>query len=422
MHQLAYGKRNHTRIFIRKIKYYLFRVLKEVVRRLKKPGYIRSILYYPAVADAEQCADLLNRAAWALPGHDQLKIYIPIPLAQQERNINKLTPPPDQEHFLHQDLSHFSFIEDITPGSLQADSILFHDTRNINIFKFISRIHKIHIVDKHFYSSVESRVYQDLLFDTFSPRQRERYETLSRDNFSRLLQRSRGKHKAYCFVTGPSFQQYDRFQYGDDSIKIICNSIVKNRDFLKYIGKPDLLTFADPVFHFGPSKYASRFRQYVLEVVKEYNCFVMVPYETVPLMLTHYPDLETNIIGMKQKKKCNFPSLESFHTTTSNNILLKFMLPTASALADEIYIIGADGREKGEKYFWKHNSTVQFDDLMESAFNTHPSFFRDRIYSAYYKKYCRHFENLISYGESSGKKYYSLTPSHISALKKRLAQ
>ena len=97
------------------------------------------------------------------------------------------------------------------------------------------------------------------------------------------------------------------------------------------------------------------------------------------------------------------------------------MLPVASTVADETYMIGADGRSQGEKYFWKHNPSAQFDDLMDSAFATHPSFFRDRIYSDYYNEHCRYLEGLVAYGETRGKTYYSQTPSLIPTLAKRPA-
>ena len=50
---------------------------------------------------------------------------------------------------------------------------------------------------------------------------------------------------------------------------MICNSIVKNHEFLKK-SKPKYLCFADPIFHPGPSKYAEQFRKDV-KVVQANN-------------------------------------------------------------------------------------------------------------------------------------------------------
>ena len=48
------------------------------------------------------------------------------------------------------------------------------------------------------------------------------------------------------------------FFYG--YINIICNSMVKNKSLLKHIN-PQLLVFADPVFHMSHNEYAEEFRQ-----------------------------------------------------------------------------------------------------------------------------------------------------------------
>jgi hypothetical protein len=99
-----------------------------------------------------------------------------------------------------------------------------------------------------------------------------------------------------------------------------------------------------------------------------------------------------------------------------------YMLPVASAIAEEVYVIGADGREKNEHYFWKHHETTQYGDLLSSVRDAHPSFFRDRNYNAYYEEHCRTIEELMRYGESHGVRYHSLTPSRIPALANRSRQ
>lgn len=95
------------------------------------------------------------------------------------------------------------------------------------------------------------------------------------------------------------------------------------------------------------------------------------------------------------------------------------MLPLASSISNKIGIIGADGRKEDEKYFWKHSSSAQYDDKMDGVFTTHPSFFRDRDYVDYYSSHCHFLKELIEYGESKGKSYFSVTPSYIPALKER---
>jgi hypothetical protein len=96
------------------------------------------------------------------------------------------------------------------------------------------------------------------------------------------------------------------------------------------------------------------------------------------------------------------------------------MLPIASAVTDRVQIIGADGREQDDSYFWEHSEIAQYDDeIMQSAVETHPSFFRDRIYEDYYQKHVETLTNMIEYGEKHGVEYFSLTDSHIPCLSQR---
>ncbi len=420
------GKPKHLKIKIRKIKHFLFKTAKKVIKRFShyNDGKISTILIYPIITGNEKYLDLLNRAAWAFPKKPGLKIYFPVDSHQRgaKVEIKGLKPPEYQYNHLDKDLSHIVLVDKIDRNQvnrLQPEVILLHDTSIKPLKSILSKIHKVEIIDKNYYSYIEASTWQNFHYRTFSEKERQDFENLSKKNFLSLSEHCRGKQKAYCFTTGPSFSNYEAFHYEANSLKIICNSIVKEKEFLDYIKKPDLLVFADPVFHFGPSEYAGVFRKTALEVIEKYDCFVMIPYKTVPLMISHYPNIASRIIGMNIGKDFNFPTIDKFWVKGSNNILTKFMLPAASTFTDEIYIIGSDGRDKKEDYFWKHSSLVQFDDLMESVFSTHPSFFRDRLYSNYYKIHCKNLEKMLQYGEARGKKYYSLMPSKIPALEKR---
>jgi hypothetical protein len=102
------------------------------------------------------------------------------------------------------------------------------------------------------------------------------------------------------------------------------------------------------------------------------------------------------------------------------NIMTLLMLPIASSLTDRIHIIGADGREEDESYFWEHSDIAQYDDdMMKTAIDSHPSFFRDRIYTDYYDQHIQTLEKMIAYGERQGLEYISLTESYIECLQNR---
>lgn len=362
---------------------------------------------------------MVNRISWGLPNNCEIAIQVIPELSTL--NIQNLETPVTQKKY-NAGSSNISLYS--KKNKEHSDALLVHQFNIKNFIRLFFKLYKTEIIDPHYFSATESMVWQYLYYSTFSEEKKEEYSLLSKRNYSQMQQIKAGKEKAYCFVTGPSFDQYKQFHFEKNSFKIICNSIVKNTDFLDYIEKPDLLVFADPVFHYSPCLYSATFREYMIKVVNKYDCFVATNIESIPLLLHHYPQLETKIIGIKKDKKypIHFPKSDNLIVKSTHNILTLFMLPIASALCNEIVVLGADGRKPDEKYFWKHSSSVQLDELMQTAFDTHPSFFRDRDYADYYSEHCTYLEKLITFGEKHGKKYYSLTESHIPAFAKRLKQ
>jgi hypothetical protein len=185
---------------------------------------------------------------------------------------------------------------------------------------------------------------------------------------------------------------------------------------------PDILTFADPVFHFGPNEYAAQFREDAVRALRNFDCWCIVNTPGDALLRKQFPQIADRVIGIPSRSELSefhFPGPDELFVRSTGNIMTLFMLPIASALADRIHVFGADGREENESYFWEHSSIAQYDGLMNSAVKEHPSFFRDQLYSEYYDKHTRLMGKLIKYGEEKRKKYSSITPSNIPALSKR---
>ena len=79
--------------------------------------------------------------------------------------------------------------------------------------------------------------------------------------------------------------------------------------------------------------------------------------------------------------------------------------------ADEVLVAGADGRQPTETYFWKHNPSLQYPDaLMQTVFDAHPSFFRDRDYADYYDTFCLELEEMCRMAETSGQGHSRSSP------------
>lgn len=385
-----------------------------------KNKQIKQILLYPTIKEERDLSNVLNRIAWYIPFRKDLKVFIPVADTLSNVAIKSLTPPENQMPYLNKFvLDHVNLIrEKDIKRYFQSDALLVHKWKYLSDKNIMIRLHKTFVVDEDFFRSIEADTYRNLCYNTLPTYEISELKRLSMENFQRMQEINKGKEIAYCFATGPSFDKYKDFNYAENSFKVICNTAVKNNDFLNFI-TPDLLAFADPVWHFGLSKYADVFRESVRNVVDKYDCFVIVPEMSAPLILSHYPQLKKNIIGLKWGTTINFPTVEKFWTYMGGGVLTAFMLPVASSISKEIYILGADGRTPDEKYISKHSKNAQFSDLMETCFNTHPSVFRDVDYEDQYEDYCKKVEYLIRYGEKLGKKYCSLTPSYIPALRKR---
>ena len=419
MSEIAYGKRDIKAIQKREKMDFLYRAIRKIERLFFKYDgrQIKSIATYPAIKTEEELIEIANKLAWAFPKKENLKIYITVTKELEDFDLKKIDKINYQRNYLKSDIEHMILTNTFYSNT---DLILYTDAKAI-LKSNPLKLYKTDIIDKNYFSTIEGELLQSGFDRTLFKEEKEKIKNISLKNFENMMRLKKKKNKAYCFVTGPSFDNYKKFKYENDSFKVICNSTVKNNEFLEYIDGPDVLTFADPVFHFSPSEYSAVFRDEVLKVYKKYKPFIVVPEYTVALLLAHYPELQDRIIGMKHKKgEFNFPTVEKFWIKGTANILTLYMLPIASTIVNEINIIGADGRNPNEKYFWKHSSSAQFDDLMKTVFETHPSFFRDRDYKDYYEEHCNTLKNLIEFGEKKGKKYFSLTNSYIPVLKERI--
>lgn len=378
----------------------------------------KRILIYPSVNNATYLEALLWKINVAFPLKNDLRFY----LATKTININKILQKINKKTSLTLHNLDPLIIENPKKANIKNfkryNLILCH--KFIVLPKIVRYFHKTEIIDSFFYSYIEGITYQKVSFKLINEYNKQQFATNSTNNFQRLFKEFSGTKQSVCFLTGPSISNYNEINVKGDAIKIICNSLVKNKKLLEHIGGPDIITFADPIFHFGASDYAVTFRQHLIELINVYNPFIVVPDFTVPLLLGWFPALKQNLVGIQIiEDEFNLPIPGKMWVKASDNILTMLMLPLAASLTENIHVAGADGRDKNEKYFWKFNPDSQFSGEMQSVFKAHPSFFRDRKYSKYYNNHCDVLNALLLFAESKGKHFVSLTPSKIPALNKR---
>jgi hypothetical protein len=275
------------------------------------------------------------------------------------------------------------------------------------------------IIDRHFILATDADYFRKLYYNTSSISYKESVLLLSKQNFTSLHDKKMTS-TAYCILTGPSSSQYKEIYIDNNAYKIICNSIVKNKKMLQHIGGPDLIVFADPVFHFSINEYCIKFRKDLLEVYDKYKPFIGMPLSSVPIFLNHFPFMHEHIIGFNATESLSFPSVNNNMSVKSfGNIMTFLMIPVASSLAVDVKIFGADGRNINDKYFWSYNKTTQYTESMKSVYEMHPSFIDDYNIPEYYKQHIINVSNLLAYGEEQGIQYHSLTSSYIPALSER---
>ncbi len=266
--------------------------------------------------------------------------------------------------------------------------------------------------------------------ETLSRRSEERYFDLRNavswptyEPVEVALKRLRKKigpaREAVVLATGPSAAGVDL----DDSaaVRITCNSAVRDKELIRRF-RPNIICFTDPVFHFGPSRYAAEFRRDAVRAAEEVDAFVVCGHRFAGALLDLEPALHHRLVVIPQQDggPWRWPTRRNPTVRQGGNVMTTLMLPTAFLLADRITVAGADGRQPSEKYFWRYNPQLQYsDDLMKTVFDSHPSFFRYVDYSDYYDEHCGSLEDLIQVGERAGKRVSAVTPSWIPALRHR---
>ena len=136
--------------------------------------------------------------------------------------------------------------------------------------------------------------------------------------------------------------------------------------------------FADPVFHFGNSKEAKRFKNQVIKRFQNENFFIICPIVAFPILVNNWKIDERYIIGFQpSNSNLKLGDEENLLAPNSSNILTELMIPAASILSKEIYLGGFDGREKSEKNFWQYSNKTH--QTLDEHRENHPSFLMTEI-------------------------------------------
>ncbi|MGH8046382.1 MAG: hypothetical protein ACREKL_03980 [Chthoniobacterales bacterium] len=391
-----------------------------------------TVTFLPAIPNDEVLADLMHRSAWYLsPVLDKIRGVI-LPVAPGTKGWTGERPAYLDEEVAQcmRKLSPlFEFreifgIEDERRSVADADIVLVWDSRlwdpparlaSYGVFRRGGRT--FFNVDRQTYSR-EASTWLDV------PRllgaSNSAVVAQCREKFEEMAESLRGAQRAYVFGTGPSLEQVvDVDLHG--GVRVVSNSLVRNERLMDKI-RPSIVCCGDPVFHAGCSGYAAEFRRNLVDAMRRYPLYTIVPITHYPYYRAHFPaDLVKRIIGVPINKlgRFNFDLLSSYNVNQTGNILTMLMLPVASTLAREICIGGCDGRaDKTQTYFWSHHGPSQIADKMDDAKLAHPGFFKIS-YTDYYDQHCATLDLLMRQGEQDGRIFRNITTSHVPGLERR---
>jgi len=416
----AYGQRSRLRIALRGAADWLLKAAGKALRTLKlsrmPDRWCRIAVVVKDDPAGLRSADLWDRVRWYFGGQE-----VPDGLL-----FDLIVPGPGGAEMQVPD-----YLADYS-GSDWNGAVLTSEEADLDVYDFLlagragevlspgllRRLDRVRTVDPAFYSGTSLSSWELAMTRSVDA---DRYGGLherSLRNFRVLQERTAGGQAVYVLGTGPSVEEMYAHDVSDSTV-IVCNSIVRNTRLLDHL-QPAAVCFADEVFHFGPSRYAAAFRSDLLRTVRDHDCFAVTRPEGAALLLRHHPELAERVIAIPPTAPdWTAPTEDDFRVRATGNILTFYMLPLAAALGRTIRIGGSDGRKPDERYFWKHNPTVQYEGLMRTAFQAHPAFFRDRVYTDYYAEHVRLLGSQLAWLEGRGHTVESVTHTYVPVLLQR---
>jgi hypothetical protein len=313
---------------------------------------------------------------------------------------------------------NFYKVKDLDECLLRKDNcIIVWDLKQLTSEqrKILSNCNDIVLIDQNVSNMRSGYNLSSLNYYSSSKKKINKLRKVSKKNFLNFYKKIKNsKKKKICIVgTGPSSENAFKTNFLDFNT-IICNTIVKNKTLLKIIN-PAAIVAADADLHFGPSKYAQKFRQDTINAIKKFKCYLICPEAHIQIILNEIPkSLHKMVIGIPvDGRALNINLNKEFRLAAVDNVLCQFLLPISLFLSDEIYMIGFDGRKPDDKKFWSHNESNQYYDLYDTLILSHPAFFHFRSYDLYSETHNNNINNLFKLADLNNKKIYSITKSNI---------
>ena len=287
------------------------------------------------------------------------------------------------------------------------DLVLVWNKKNLTDEK-IKGLHNAFCIDCRFFQCIDIKILTLLNYKLSDKNVIQTLEVRSKDNFKKLI--GKNYKKGYLFGNGPSMTKGGEIvsKRKEDAYKIVCNAAVQNKNFMEMLC-PDVYVLSD--YYFIDADNIGLLKE-ILDYVKNNDIMLCIPKTWIPLYVEAYGADENKLIGFSEDRtELSFPTKEQLSVySKAHNVITRYGIPIASALCDEIYIAGCDGTKisKEEKLEWKHSQKDQKEE------EENITVAKQEILNHY-----AFMEELLTYGESKGKKYFSFVESYIPALSSR---
>lgn len=348
---------------------------------------IRKILLYPSFPNVEELKKIIEKFEWYVPELNQRDIIVDYQYVSENQGevVNSFTPK-------------FRLIDRIEKESY--DLVLIWDKKYL-MDEFIHLFTNIFCIDPLFYQGIDAKILTRLNYKISE----KDWDIVSKHNYQKLEAMCSSNTKAFVFGSGPSFEEGSekcREMAQPDDIRIVCNACILNESAIEQCS-PNLYVLID-IF------YLTEELKGQLDLIAEYMIkhrgFLIVQKWWMPLLESRYPQIESILIGMDESAmEVCFPNSDLCSVyAKAHNVITKYAIPIASALAQKIYIAGCDGAKiVGNTSVWDYCNGTKVVSLRQ----------------AYTLEHYAYFEELLQYGEAEGKEYIPLTTSYIPALERR---
>ena len=380
------------------------------------------VMFYPEFRNIQDLLDIYYKACYYLLPDYVGHILIPIS-SKLELDLEK---PEYYANIPSLDTNRVQFIRinesfrtvSLASETLAADYIFVWDkSRSEHDRLLLTQIAKLQNVDSH-QNQWDGWVWGPFCSNLQPPIELEKEWESAQIRFNDYIDRLPNYSKAYIFGTGPSLEIADQFDFSD-GYRIVCNTIVKNNKLLDHI-QPHFIVAADAIYHFGNTLHAYQFRQDLERVLTSREIIFLTTDDYYPLLLYYHPEIASRTIPLRNDKEGVYIDLKHYLAySTVHNILNGLLLPLATSLANEIYLLGFDGRAPGDVQFWQNSDANAYNNLKASITSAHPGFFSAMDYNEYAKLQSDNAEMIMSLGEKQGKHYYCLNKTYIPAFQKR---